>query len=465
MRSMESSYQKFLKDQVIEYDLLNKKDTHLFTHVEMATYFFMRCVDLYLKTGGLISFILPISVLGPAGQHKKFQRFSKPLIHITHIYNFEEISGVFSLPFCVLFGIKGKHTQYPLREVRFSSKVGGYRRNERLQRIESSLALKEIQYSPPVEPSNHSFYIEHIKPGASIYPRPFWFVEFNTATLGFDVHNPPVISSDEVRRVAKDNWKVAIDGEVESEYFFLTLEGKDLIPFGLVKFRPIVLPCQIKQTGLHLDDIDGLRVKGKYHMAEWLSKVQKEWEKGREKKSAILFPRVINRLDEFNQLSNQNPILRYVVMYNARGANAMAYVLDRSCVPRLSITKEVGIDNVFFVMDYTSYYFYTNDANEAHYLCAVLNSSVSNKRVKPFQPRGKYGKRDIGKRLFMLPIPKYDSRIQTHVGLAKLSKDCHDIVAEYHFVKTGFKSMRNEALKILSKKISEIDTAVIEIVK
>lgn len=328
------------------------------------------------------------------------------------------------------------------------------------------MASKQDQYSPPVEPHNHSYYIRHIKAGASIYPRPFWFIEFNTTALGFGMQNPPVHSSSEVRRVAKDKWsRVILEGEIESEYIFLTLEGKDLIPFGFVKFRPIILPRQTKQTGFYLDDIDGLRIKGKYNMADWLSKAQQEWEKGREKKSGILFPRVLNRLDRYQSLSGQNPSLRYVVMYNARGANAMAYVLDRRCVPQSSITKEVGLDNRSFVMDYTSYYYATNDVNEAHYLCAILNSSVSNERVKPFQPRGKYGKRDIGIRPFMLSIPQFDSSNQNHVNLAKLSKDCHEIISQHHFVKTGFKSMRNEALRILSKKINEIDTSVINTVK
>jgi hypothetical protein len=98
-------------------------------------------------------------------------------------------------------------------------------------------------------------------------------------------------------------------------------------------------------------------------------------------------------------------------------------------------------------------------------LCAILNSSFTNERVKPFQPRGQYGKRDIYKRPFMLPIPQFDSSNKTHVTLAKLSKECHDIVSKHSFSKKGFKSMRNEALKILSKNISEIDAIVKDILK
>jgi hypothetical protein len=108
MHNMEKGYQYFLKEGVFDYQLLKKTDTHLYTQLEMATYFFMRCADLYLEPGGLISFILPISVLGSAGHHREFQKFAKPLLRITHIFNFEAIPRIFSLPFCVVFAIKGK---------------------------------------------------------------------------------------------------------------------------------------------------------------------------------------------------------------------------------------------------------------------------------------------------------------------------------------------------------------------
>ncbi|MGH9979339.1 MAG: hypothetical protein ACRD8Z_26420 [Nitrososphaeraceae archaeon] len=62
-------------------------------------------------------------------------------------------------------------------------------------------------------------------------------------------------------------------------------------------------------------------------------------------------------------------------------------------------------------------------------MSAILNSSVSNKSVKPFQPRGHYGKRDIGIRPFMMPIPKFDSTNETHINLAKLSEVLSSLTA------------------------------------
>jgi hypothetical protein len=198
-------------------------------------------------------------------------------------------------------------------------------------------------------------------------------------------------------------------------------------------------------------------------LSTWVECAQNKWEVGRTSKSEIEFPRVIDRLDRYKCVTNQNPSLRYLVLYNARGANAVAYVLDRLNIPILLVANEVGLNKRVFIADYTTYYFDTNDENEAHYICAMINSTIINKKVKPFQPRGKYGKRDIGIRPFMLPIPKFDYSKTEHQSLVELGKKCHKIIANHTFDRIGFKIMRNEALLLLSKEIAEIDRNVLKI--
>jgi hypothetical protein len=173
------------------------------------------------------------------------------------------------------------------------------------------LESKQDQYSPPIEPGHYSYYYNQFKSGACLYPRPFWFIESNiTITLGFDQKKPPVRTSSKIREVARDKWSdVILEGEIESEYIFLTLLGKDIIPFGFVKFRPIILPCQTKQTGFDLIDITALRTNGKRLMADWLTKAQNKWQKGRSEKSAIQFPKVSDRLDHYRTLSDQDPVV------------------------------------------------------------------------------------------------------------------------------------------------------------
>jgi hypothetical protein len=137
----------------------------------------------------------------------------------------------------------------------------------------------------------------------------------------------------------------------------------------------------------------------------------------------------------------------------------MTCVVDRRNIPSFDIDHLLIKPNGF-VADYTTYIFETNNEDEAHYLCAVLNSKIVHKGVKSFQPRGKYGKRDIGRRPFQLPIPEFSRKESSHMRLAELSKKCHERVKDHTFIKKGFRGMRGEASKFLENETREIDLIV-----
>ena len=66
----------------------------------------------------------------------------------------------------------------------------------------------------------------------------------------------------------------------------------------------------------------------------------------------------------------------------------------------------------------------------------------------------------------MFPIPEFDKSNPDHLKLVELSRECHTSVSQHKFARPGrFKSMRNEALRLLSTKIQEIDAIVRRIVK
>jgi hypothetical protein len=65
---------------------------------------------------------------------------------------------------------------------------------------------------------------------------------------------------------------------------------------------------------------------------------------------------------------------------------------------------------------------------EAFYLCAILNSKIVDNWIKPLQNTGQWGERDIHKRPLFLPIPKFDSKNEVHISLARFGLNCRDIV-------------------------------------
>ena len=160
--------------------------------------------------------------------------------------------------------------------------------------------------------------------------------------------------------------------------------------------------------------------------------------------------------------SSQDPSKKFVVLYNARGADSITSVIDRKNIPNFEIDHS-SIKPTGFVADYTTYIYETNDEDEAHYLCAFLNSKVVHKNVKSFQPQGKYGKRDIGRRPFQLSIPRFSRNETNHLKLAELSKQCHEKVKNHTFTKKGFRGMRGEAATLLTNEIEEINSIVVAI--
>ncbi|HVO42240.1 MAG TPA: hypothetical protein VMT34_06445, partial [Aggregatilineales bacterium] len=85
-----------------------------------------------------------------------------------------------------------------------------------------------------------------------------------------------------------------------------------------------------------------------------------------------------------------------------------------------------------FVVDSKTYYFETKDADEAHFLCALLNAPCVDAAIKAHQTRGIYhGERDIHRTPFeACAIPPFDPANADHVALARLSQEAHARVAE-----------------------------------
>jgi methylase of polypeptide subunit release factors len=92
-----------------EYQLLESQDTHLFTHMELATLFFARGADLYLKDGGRIALVMPRAVL-TADQHRRFTAFSFKggdlTLKLERVLDLEGVSPLFNVPACVLVARK-----------------------------------------------------------------------------------------------------------------------------------------------------------------------------------------------------------------------------------------------------------------------------------------------------------------------------------------------------------------------
>ncbi len=436
--------------------------------MEMATLFFCRTSDLYLEEDGVIAFLLPTSVLTGAYHHANFQRFKKPKMKLLSVHNLRGVKSIFSLPLYVLIAQKGKTTRYPIKAFDYVGRLNPSQKNEKLENVENQITSTEYLYRPPIVPKHPSVYYKDFKEGATVVPHNLWFVDFEPMpSLGaFDASTPKVKTAYEAKRVAKNRWKdFELKGNVESDYLYATQLGKDLFSFGFVRFRPVVLPIEEtgRSGGYRILDVKELRLRGSKNMARWLEEAQKIWENERTQKSITNYPRIINRIDHHGLLRNQNK-KRYVVLYNARGADSLAYVLDRKKLPNWTVQKSL-LKPMNFVADSTLFCFETGSSHEAHYLCALLNSNFVHHAVKGFQPSGLYGKRDIGRRPLRLAVPKFSKKNPKHLALVALSKKCHRVVRHLCNTGGGFKKLRNQAFEMLDHELRRIDQLAKKIIK
>jgi hypothetical protein len=75
-----------------------------------------------------------------------------------------------------------------------------------------------------------------------------------------------------------------------------------------------------------------------------------------------------------------------------------------------------------FIADNVTYRYYAKSEQEANYLVGVLNTPIVNEAIKPFQPPGLMGERDIHRRPFeACDIPLFDSKNELHRQIAEVS--------------------------------------------
>lgn len=222
-------YKEFIKGTVFEYNLLNEKQTALFTHLDTSTVFYAKAADIYLSDKGVLGFVMPRSVLIGAKQHDAFKKQLKPPMTIIKVVDVGKVNPLFNVDACSIIARKGGTTTYPVPTIIFSGELP--QKNLHLEQARKYLAFNSGEYAPPEKEGQASPYHEKVLEGASLVPRTLWFVEFVPGRFGLNPDTPLVESM--VSPYAKEPWKnVLLKGEIESEFVFLTVTGSSVLPFS-----------------------------------------------------------------------------------------------------------------------------------------------------------------------------------------------------------------------------------------
>ena len=435
------NYQEVIKNQFFSYKLITKKQTHLFTQLEIASLFYNKSIDLYLKQKGLICFVMPKSVILHTKQNESFQKFLFPKSKLVKIWDLQNIQNLFGMPSCVLFGIKGMNTTYPVDLLIFN----GVKTKESGEKKKVLYEITLSNYDSIKKENKISFYFDKFKVGASIFPRNLYFIQINNEKNKFiEIRTDP-----DINQIAKKQWKnIFIEGIVNKIFLFHTLLAWELLPFGFLSLRLILLPISITKTNqIELIPLENMDDKSR----DWFIKANEYWIRNNTEKSKRRFRTLNDRLN-YNNLLIKQELRQFIVLYSGTGTNICSCVISRKELSNLYSEK------ISFIADVKTWLFETDNELEAHYLSAILNSSILNNLIKPLQPQGLGGGRAIHRRPLEFPIGKFDKTNVQHMKLAKISLQAHNII-KAQIQKETIKT-RKQGRELIKDELKEINKIV-----
>jgi len=483
-RYIESTdYQNFLKKLILnDYKLLGKERAELITQMELATLFFARASDLYLEKNGTISFVMPRSVF-VSDQHHNFRKGTfDPRMKVVKVLDLEDVEPLFRVPSCVVIA-RGGESSYPVAAIKFEGKLP--HKNCKLKEALQSLSQTETEFQyyeigqrsfletvefdkvlKAIEHGRRSPYYDSFTQGATIVPTEVWCVELVVhPKLGIDTTKPRLRTSQRAIERAKPEYAdVRVDGEVESKFLYGVVTGSELAPFSTTTLPITVLPIEPSGGTFRIIESDEAQRKGYSGLRNWLVKAEKIWKEKRGEKAGKMS--IYKRLDYSRGLTGQSSRAKYKVLYNTSGTYLVACVMKNGPWSRREDPVRVRISGV--ISDHKSYWYDTDNLDEAMFITALLNAPIVDLLIKPMQSRGQYGERDIVKKVLELPLPRFNPKNEKHNKLVELAKEAHEKAAktipELEEKYRSIGKIRSLLKAELSKEILGIDKIVRELI-
>ncbi|MBI2832219.1 MAG: N-6 DNA methylase [Chloroflexi bacterium] len=426
---------------------------------DLSAYFFVRSVELYLRDGGTIAFIMPYAAM----TRRQFARFRTGLygspqkgssrlvfatVHFTDAWVFsDKVQPLFPVPSCVLFAVSGDGGGPRLPE-RVHVAQGELPRRDASATEASKYLSWHIQSWPTERTSRVTEgYADRFRSGAIIIPRIFFTVqEIEVGKLGKNPAAPLVVS----RRsnLEKPPWKnlPSLRHNIEASFLRPLYLGESIAPFRVLSPILSIIPWDNEQNKL-LSSTEAL-LQGYVHLARWSAEAARIWSQYSSGRRTL-----IEQLDYYGQLSAQFPVAPLRVVYSASGTLPAAALLSDETA----------------IIEHGLYWMKVGSKGEGHYLLSILNSETARKLTERLQARGQWGARHFDKVVLSLPIPPFDHSDKLHKALANASTRAERVAAAVpldegmHFVKARQKIRATLREDGIAQKIDELVSELLEI--
>ena len=463
-------YQREVKSRAVGRYKIAPTSQRLITQMELATVFMAHSMATFANKHARLAFVMPRGVLS-ADQHRNLieRKYStEAKMRLTGYWDLWDVEPLFNVPACVLFAkwdyLPGSPKEIlpvlewegklPVRDVPWDVARKHLRARENQARVIYLGSRPALSTAPGVtSPTKASKYLEVFKQGASIVPRSLYFVKVTDLDGKADPDREYWAETDpEQAKEAKHPYdKVHMKGAVEGRFIYSSAVAKHLLPFVLLEPAPVVLPMTVKHGLITMHDSEALKREGYRKFAKWMHEGEEIWQEKREAKASK--QSLYERLDYQRELSSQELNHRFLVLFNKSGTNVSAACFDRN-------SRKIP-----FLVDYTLYWASFSNQAEADYIAAVLNASVTNLAIKPFQSTGLLGERDVTKKLLELPIPIFNHENKLHVTLAdageKARIKAEDVVHSAEFpMGSGLSKQRGFMRSNLESEMAQLDALV-----
>ena len=444
-------------------------------HQDVATLFYCRAAELYLKEQGKIGMVLPHSVLR-TGHHLKFRnayyeaknppRSRQPKRAFSLDFSVKapwdldnlDPNNFFPIPSCVVFaklnglwgGVETNNkaakplapgkvelwsgstdTPYVPRRLRPGQvHVIGSTGTADARRVVAPLVHDDGTF--------HSPYADFANQGPTITDRRLFFV---TAHPNENRFAPPdtFVTYPRTGNLDKKSYSVAeLEGQIVSgDNLFRVYLGESLAPYITLPPLTAALPVSKATMTIPIDHSGCKRRPGTdfitkhdacvLDLQELDANMRARWEK-----MARLWEANRGKADtkSLEQRLNYHTILESQLDYlSAPGSRPVRIAYTQSGRPTAALIADKRA-----ILDRKLYQVTCRNVDEAYYLLAIINSRALEAAVEHLMPRGLFGARDLEKHLWKLPIPEYDAGNETHAALSRLGEtaalEAEEAVAE-----------------------------------
>lgn len=395
---------------------------------DFSMLFTYACADYYLKDGAKLGFLITQEVFKSKGAGEGFRKFRLPNEKYLKVLKSHDLVSV--QPFegaanktALIILKKGEKTTYPLPYFLWNKKrgVGKIPTDKLFEEIMSLLKKEQLFAKPMGSPvgSWQTLKKDQAEIGV-IEGRNFYKAWRGTESDPYGVHLLEVVkvlSNDNliIKNLSNIGKKKIqqVEEKIEQDLIYPALRGSDIDRWLIQPEIFVLFPVD----ALNKAPILEAEMKQKYPRTYgYLVRFKAEFEERKSKAIQMIAKRTV-----FYAMLGYGPytIAKYKVVWKRMSNDIIAGVASQYKTP-------FGYKTIIPLG--TTAFFSTDNETEAHYLCAIINSTPVRDFIKSFSSAGRgFGTPSV---MEHVGIPKFDPQNALHLKLAEISKQCHQLKLE-----------------------------------